>query len=162
MSPEDEVAAVRQLQGEVTVAQAKAKRLTASAVILACLCVLSALVALLLVLRVNANNKNENGRKIAALSLQLKARDDETAQRLDCQQRFDTATQSAFAEYQVALGDLIVSLVTTTTPDRATVIQARVDALNAALIEFRTREQAQFHWDVRTSPLPCPIEPTKP
>lgn len=155
----DDVTTLRMREAEVNMARAKANRLIAWAAIASGVCVVMALSVSLYTLRDRDSFKNENGRKLDELEAQLAARDSVTAQRLQCQQRFASATSYAFSTYEVALGDLIVEIVTplaTQVPDR-TGIQAAIDVLSATLVEFRARVEEQQQWDSRGQPLPCSL-----
>lgn len=158
----DEAATVVQLDAEVKLARSRAQRLTAWAIMIACLCVLSSLAALILVLHDKTTTAESNGRRIAELSQKLDEINAESTQRDKCQQRFATASSFAFAEYEVALGDLVTALVSTSLDqqaDRAVIIRARVDALKAALILYREAVDARQQWDSAGATLPCPLQP---
>lgn len=159
----DELTEVQKMQQRNEADRAKAKRLTAWAVIIACLCVLASLVVVGAVLRDKTTTDTTNGQKITELTDELRAArkliesNDATIKAKDsCVQSFSSTISVRLSDYLATLGDLVVVAVSADA-DRAAEIAAKIEQLRTDLVRYRAAVKDRNDWDQAGSPLPCPL-----
>lgn len=81
------------------------------------------------------------------------------ADRVECVTRFTYAIQSASSDLLVELGDLVIVIATTIPgPDREAKVGDGVDKVRVAVDKYRWTVRQRVDFDVKGSPLPCPIK----
>lgn len=82
------------------------------------------------------------------------------AERDECVTRFTYSIQAASSELLAAVGDLVVIIATTVPgPEREASIGDGVNKVAASVETYRRTVQARIDFDVKGSPLPCPLKP---
>lgn len=82
------------------------------------------------------------------------------ADKVECVTRFTYAIQAASSEVLVTLGDLVIVIATTVPgPEREAAIGDGVILVDEAVTLYRQTVQARSAFDLKGSPLPCPLKP---
>lgn len=98
--------------------------------------------------------------QIEIQNTEIKAKTKAEADKVECVTRFTYAIQGASADLLVDLGDLVI-VIATTVPgaERDAAIGDGAEEVQASVTKYRETVQARADFDLKGSPLPCPLKP---